>query len=218
MAGTSLQATVETKGAGKSKGMPPKVQAALEAAEGKWAAAKKRALAMKENMQDTAMCGMHVAETQGTVFATEVAAGYFGEDKLYVGGMDGPGVVGAAAGLWGLYEEATGGDGSHQLAVGNGLLATAIGRIGRRVGRKLAERGTQAPEQPPAPPAGPAVRGDDVGALRRITQTPAGSARMPMLMTPPAELPEPAAPKERKGKLLNWARRLRERESADRGE
>ncbi len=214
MPGTSIAATVEHKGAAKAKNLPAKVAAALTAAENKWASAKKSAALMRQNMRGTAMCGLNIAETQGAVFATEVAAGYFGEDKLYVAGIDGPGVVGAATGLWGLYEEATGGDGSHQLAVGNGLLATAIGRIARKMGRKLAEKSGGAPPPPPA------VQGDDVGALRRITHQNSAAPRMPMLMTPAADAPEPmpASKPERKGKLFNWAKRLRDREDGQRDE
>ncbi len=213
MPGPTIAAVVESKGGTKPKGTPAKVAAALQATQAKWEAAKRAASNLRTNMKDTAMNGVHVAETQGTVLATEVAAGYFGEERLYVGGVDAPGVLGAATGLWGLYEEATGGDGSHQLAVGNGLLATAVGRLGRSIGRKLADR-SGAPPAPGVPP-NPVVQGDDVGALRRITQQHATAPRMPMLMTPAAE-PEAAPPRaDRKGKLLNWAKRLREREGSD---
>ncbi len=125
------------------------------------------------------------AETQGTVFVASFAEGYLGEDKMDLGPVDMRLGGGLVVGGYGLYQAMSGKGGSHALAIGNGLLATGIGRIGRHAGRALAEKraaGTP-PAQTPAPAAAPApvaaapaqLKGDDIGEIARMVRMTPGT-------------------------------------------
>jgi hypothetical protein len=125
------------------------------------------------------------AETQGTVFAASFAEGYFGEEKMDVGPVDLRLGGGLLLGGYGLYQTMSGKGGSHSLAIGNGLLATGIGRIGRHAGKALADK-KNAPAAPPAPPpataapapttAGvPAIAADDIGEIARMVRMTPGT-------------------------------------------
>ncbi len=130
-----------------------------------------RAREVSEAVADAAIA---TAEMQGTVFAASFAEGYWGEDKMDVGPVDMRLGGGFLLGGYGLYQAMSGKGGSHALALGNGLLATGIGRIGRNAGRALVEKNAT----PPAPaaaapaPAAPAVKGDDFGAIARMIAGP----------------------------------------------
>jgi hypothetical protein len=86
---------------------------------------------------------------------------------------------------YGLYKSMSGKGGAHALALGNGLLATGIGRIGRHAGKALAEKkaGTTPPpaQTPdaapaPAPAAAPAqLKGDDIGEIARMVRMTPGT-------------------------------------------
>ena len=127
------------------------------------------------------------AETQGTVFAASFAEGYFGEEKMDIGPIDMRLGAGLALGGYGLYKSMTGKGSAHALALGNGLMATGIGRIGRHAGKALAEK-KNAPATPPAaaaaPAAAPATAGvpghpqlaaDDIGEIARMVRMTPGT-------------------------------------------
>ncbi|MDP2313870.1 MAG: hypothetical protein Q8P41_13265 [Pseudomonadota bacterium] len=141
-----------------------------------------KAKEMSETLADAVIA---TAETQGTVFAASFAEGYFGEEKMDVGPVDlrlGGGLV---VGGYGLYKTMTGKGGSHALAIGNGLLATGIGRIGRSAGKALAEKKgaassppAQVPAGAPAPVAAPVpaqLKGDDIGEIARMVRMTPGT-------------------------------------------
>ncbi len=123
------------------------------------------------------------AETQGVVFAASFAEGYLGEEKMDVGPVDVRTAGGLLLGGYGLYKTMSGKGGAHALALGNGLLATGIGRIGRHAGKALADKKNTpaAPAAPdaaaaPAPaPAQPAIKGDDIGEIARMVRMTPGT-------------------------------------------
>ncbi|MDP2309930.1 MAG: hypothetical protein Q8P18_28185 [Pseudomonadota bacterium] len=141
-----------------------------------------RAKEMSESIADAVIA---TAETQGTVFAASFAEGYLGEEKMDLGPVDlrlGGGLI---VGGYGLYQSMSGKGGSHALAIGNGLLATGIGRIGRHAGKALADK-KNAPATPPAqapapaPAAAPApapaqLKGDDIGEIARMVRMSPGT-------------------------------------------
>ena len=143
----------------------------------------------KEVTESIAEAMIATAETQGTVFAASFAEGYLGEEKMDLGPVDlriGGGLV---VGGYGLYQAMNGKGGSHALAIGNGLLATGIGRIGRHAGKALAEKkaapATPPPAQTPAPAAAPApvaagvpthaIAADDIGEIARMVRMTPGT-------------------------------------------
>lgn len=111
---------------------------------------------MKQHAEAGANALLMTAEVQGTVFLGSMAEGYFGEDRMRMGQVDLRGAAGVAVTGWGIYEAMNGRNGSHQLAFGNGLLATAIGSYGRQAGRIIAEKKAAGPAAP-APATAPAV-------------------------------------------------------------
>ena len=140
-----------------------------------------RAKEMSENIADAVIA---TAETQGTVFAASFAEGYLGEEKMDIGPVDLRLGGGLLVGGYGLYQSMSGKGGSHALAIGNGLLATGIGRIGRSAGKALADKNApatppvQAPAavQPPAAPPAPAqLKGDDIGEIARMVRMTPGT-------------------------------------------
>ena len=138
-----------------------------------------KARAMSEAIADSVIA---TAETQGTVFAASFAEGYFGEEKMDLGPVDMRLGAGLVLGGYGLYKTMNKKGGSHALALGNGLIATGIGRIGRHAGKALAEKkaaGTppaQTPDAAPAPAAAPAqLKGDDIGEIARMVRMTPGT-------------------------------------------
>ena len=95
---------------------------------------------LKENMGNLGDAMIHAGETQGTVFVASFAEGYLGEEKMDIGPVDLRLAGGVASAGYGFYNVMTGKGGEHALAVGNGLISTAIGRVGRNAGRALAEK------------------------------------------------------------------------------
>jgi hypothetical protein len=126
------------------------------------------------------------AETQGAVFAASFAEGYFGEEKMDLGPIDMRLGAGLALGGYGIYKSMTGKGSTHALALGNGLMATGIGRIGRHAGKALAEK-KNAPATPPAAAAAPAavpatagvarpqLAADDIGEIARMVRMTPGT-------------------------------------------
>ncbi len=143
-----------------------------------------KAREMSEQLADAVIA---TAETQGTVFAASFAEGYFGEEKMDIGPVDVRVGGGLILGGYGLYKSMSGKGGQHALALGNGLLAAGIGRIGRHAGRALAEKKT-APTPPaqtpaPAPVAAPVpatagvpqLAADDIGEIARMVRMTPGT-------------------------------------------
>jgi len=143
---------------------------------------------MKELGEQVAEAMIATAETQGTVFAASFAEGYFGEEKMDLGPVDMRLGGGLLVGGYGVYQAMNGKGGSHALAIGNGLLATGIGRIGRHAGKALAEKKTagltpppaQAPAAAPPPatagaPAQRAIAADDIGEIARMVRMTPGT-------------------------------------------
>ena len=139
-----------------------------------------KAREMSETVADAVIA---TAETQGTVFAASFAEGYLGEEKMDIGPIDVRVGGGLVLGGYGLYKAMSGKGGSHALALGNGLLATGIGRIGRHAGRALAEK-KAAPQTPPAAAPAPSVpaaapvaqlKGDDIGDIVRMVRMTPGT-------------------------------------------
>ena len=83
---------------------------------------------------------IYAGETQGTVFVASFAEGYLGEEKMDVGPVDLRLAGGIASAGYGIYNVMTGKGGEHALAVGNGLISTALSRVGRNAGKALAEK------------------------------------------------------------------------------
>jgi hypothetical protein len=163
---------------GQSKGALASAVGRLKNMGGKLA----RATAMGEQVAEAVIA---TAETQGAVFAASFAEGYFGEEKMDLGPVDMRLGAGLALGGYGVYKAMSGGGGSHALALGNGLLATGIGRIGRHAGKALAEKkGATPPAQTPAPAAAPApatagtppaIAADDIGEIARMVRMTPGT-------------------------------------------
>ena len=103
----------------------------------------------KETMEAGMEAAVATAEIQGAVLVGSSAEGYWGEEKMDVGPVDlrlGAGLLTAG---YGFYKVMTGEDaGSHFLALGNGLMATGIGRLGRKMGRALREKNDKPAERP----------------------------------------------------------------------
>ncbi|MFZ5480641.1 MAG: hypothetical protein ACOZNI_28015 [Myxococcota bacterium] len=175
----------------------------------------------KEVTESIAEAMIATAETQGTVFAASFAEGYLGEEKMDLGPVDlriGGGLV---VGGYGLYQAMNGKGGSHALAIGNGLLAAGVGRIGRHAGRALADKKnapatppatTPAPAAAPAPGAAPATAG--VPAARQIAADDIGEIARMVRMTPGTEGDDDVAGRRRRRKQ-RFIRARRDREEDD---
>jgi hypothetical protein len=165
---------------GQAKGALASAVGRLKSMGGKLA----RATEMGEHVAEAVIA---TAETQGAVFAASFAEGYFGEEKMDLGPVDMRLGAGLALGGYGVYKAMSGGGGSHALALGNGLLATGIGRIGRHAGKALADKkGAPPPAQAPAPAAAPApataglpapaaIAADDIGEIARMVRMTPGT-------------------------------------------
>lgn len=135
----------------------------------------------REQSEAVADAVIATAEIQGTVFGATFAEGYFGEEKMDIGPVDMRVGGGLVLGGYGLYQTLTGKGGSHALAIGNGLMAAGLSRVGRSAGKALAEKKAQPaaaqanPAQTPpnaAPAQLPAAQGDFGDLVRDIFLTP----------------------------------------------
>ena len=176
----TLQAAIEGKKIPDSK-----KNGVLAEALGKVKSMGGRFSKMKEVAEELGDAVIATAETQGVVFAASFAEGYLGEEKMDVGPVDVRTAGGLLLGGYGLYKTMSGKGGAHALALGNGLLATGIGRMGRHAGKALAEK-KAAPATPPAaaapaPAAAPATAGvpplaaDDIGEIARMVRMTPGT-------------------------------------------
>ena len=115
-------------------------QGALSLAVKKITNLSKRADGTKEAVTQTASAVVHTAETQGSLFLASMAEGYFGQNKLKVGGVDVRAPLGLLAQGYGLYEMMSGnGGGGHSLALGNGFMGSWLASVGVNAGQRLAE-------------------------------------------------------------------------------
>lgn len=103
---------------------------------------------LKENMGNLGDALIHAGETQGTVFVASFAEGYLGEEKMDIGPVDLRLAGGVMSAGYGIYNVMTGKGGEHALAVGNGLISTALGRVGRNAGKALAEKKDKKADSP----------------------------------------------------------------------
>ena len=147
MAGSALQ-TAMKKGADKVPDRQTK--GALGQAVDRISSLTRRADKTKAAVAQTGAKVVHTAETQGTLFLASMAEGYFGSDKLKIGGVDLRGPIAVAAQGYGLYESMSGKGGGHSLAIGNGLMGSWLASVAVKAGQKLKDKGAAAP----APPTG----------------------------------------------------------------
>ena len=138
---------------------------------------------VKEQSEAVADAVIATAEIQGAVFGASFAEGYFGEEKMDVGPIDLRLAGGVVLGGYGMYQTMSGKGGEHSLALGNGLVAVGVARVGRNAGKALAEKKDQKsdPAQVPQPtvqaanpnlPQLPAAQGDFGELVRDIFLTP----------------------------------------------
>jgi hypothetical protein len=116
---------------------------------------------LKENMGNLGDALIYAGETQGTGFVASFAEGYLGEEKMDIGPVDLRLAGGIASAGYGIYNVMTGKGGEHALAVGNGLISTALGRVGRNAGKALAEKREKKDEKKPEAAALPSDKGPD---------------------------------------------------------
>lgn len=154
-----------------------KAKGALSQAVGKIANLTRRADRTKEAVAETGAKVIHTAETQGSLFLASLAEGFFGKEKLTIGGVDIRAPIGIAAQGFGLYEAVSGKGGDHALSLGNGVMGSWLASVGVSAGKTLAEKKNQpsAPAQPAVP--SPAMRGEIAGPLREVLLTPEPTTR-----------------------------------------
>lgn len=144
-------------------------QSALGDAVSKIASLTRKNNITKEQMEETGEQVVNTGLTQGSLFLSSLAEGYFGPEKMKVGGVDMRAGLGVAATGYGLYQTITGEEGgAGYLAAGNGVFGSWLATVGRDAGQALAEKRNKGKDGAPAASAGPA-------------------ATQPNTVTPPAE-------------------------------
>ena len=116
---------------------------------------------LKDNMGNVSDSLIHTGELQGTVFIASFAEGYLGEEKMDVGPVDLRLAGGVVSAGYGIYNVLTGKGGEHALAVGNGLISTALSRVGRNAGKALAEKKDKKEEKKAESSSQPSTKGSD---------------------------------------------------------
>ena len=124
---------------------------------------KAKALQLRESGERLGMSLVDVGEVQVACFLPSLAEGFWGRDKMKIGGkVDYRLAIAVPIAGFGLYKAAKDGSGSHPLSLANGILASYIASLAVEAGEAIREkRGAKPPGgEPPAPPgAPPAVRG-----------------------------------------------------------
>ena len=170
-------------------------QGALSQAVGRLSNLGKKTEKTKEAIAETGAMVIHTAETQGTLFLASMAEGYFGKEKLEVGGVDVRAPVAIVTQGYGLYETMSGKkSGGHALALGNGLMGSWLASVGMSAGRTLREKRAAPAQQPatqqPAVTVTPVMQGNaEVLALPAPSLIPEPTVRGPereVLLTPAA--------------------------------
>ena len=147
------KALAKAMGEGPDKLSTNQMKGALAAAANKIGRVEKGAQMVKENIGATAACAVHATESAGSVFLASMAEGYFGKDKMKVGGVD-VRAGGLLLQAGGLIDMITGGKhgGAHFVAIGSGVTGSWLASLGRDAGAALAEkRATAAPVPQPQP-------------------------------------------------------------------
>ncbi len=175
MANSALQ-TALTKGADKVPDRQAK--GALGQAVNKIASLTKKADKSKLAVMATGAAVVHTTETQGTLFLASMAEGFFGSDKLKIGGVDVRAPIAIGAQGHGLYETMAGKGGGHSLAIGNGMMGSWLASVAVKAGKKLREKKDTSPSAPQ--PTG--MQGEQ---LAGVTPTPAPAPALPQ---PPPEV------------------------------
>ncbi|MCK6527715.1 hypothetical protein L6R50_09175 [Myxococcota bacterium] len=151
-----------------------KAKGALSQAVDKIASLTRRADRTKEAVAETGALVVHTAETQGSLFLASLAEGYFGADKLKLGGVDLRAPAAILAQGYGLYESISGKGGEHALSLGNGIMGSWLASVAVSAGRTLADK---AGKPAAAPAAGPAIRGEIGAPIREVLLTPEPTTR-----------------------------------------
>lgn len=147
---------------------------ALSKAVDKIASLSRRADRTKEAVTEAGAMVVHTAETQGSLFLSSLAEGYFGTDKLKVGGLDLRAPAALLAQGFGLYEAMSGKGGEHALSLGNGIMGSWLASVAVNAGRTLAEKGGRPAA---ALAAGPVIRGEIGAPVREVLLTPEPGVR-----------------------------------------
>ncbi|MCB9746755.1 MAG: hypothetical protein H6740_29550 [Alphaproteobacteria bacterium] len=172
-------------------------KSALGDALSKIASRDRQVAVSKETMANTANAVVNVIETNGALFLSSMAEGYFGEDKLKVGSVDVRAPLGIGLQGYGLYQMITGKKGGeHALALGNGVTGSWLSSVGRNAGQMLKQKasGVQATAQ--VLPAGPTMQGNYQPQLLpppQVIPHPAMAGHREVLLTPQGH-DEPASP------------------------
>lgn len=141
---------------GKKKVSDTKTRGLLGEALGEVEKLGGRLSAMRERTGEATEALLYTGETVGVNFVSNFAEGYWGEEKMDLGSVDGRTVAGVGLGAWGMYDLLRGKGGGHKLAIGTGLLCAGTGRMGRNAGKVFAEKQAQKKGASPAPAAAPA--------------------------------------------------------------
>ncbi len=173
-------------------------KSALAASVGQISKAKKAAIAIKENGGAAVSMVLQSAESGGTLFLASMAEGFAVSKgkSLKVGPVDLRLVGALPLQAWGIIDCLRGKGGGHQLAIGNGLMGSALASLGLQAGQALAEK--QAGGQTNATAAAPAQIPADDGLT--IAVTPSTQGGREVLLHPSAE---GVRPRHKKPKRLH---------------
>ncbi len=153
-------------------------QGALSQAVDRITSLTKRTDKAKEAITVTGGMVIHSAETQGTLFLASMAEGFFGKQKLELGGVDVRAPLAIVTQGYGIYEAMTGKrGGGHALALGNGMMGSWLASVGIAAGQTLREK-RNAPAQVAQQPAA------------TVTPTMQGTAEL-LSLPAPSLIPEP---------------------------
>lgn len=141
MAGSQLAAVMNGKKDIKNLSETA-ARSALAEAKTKLTRGQKALNTAKENSKATATMAFTTLEMHGTTALASFASGYRGPGGLNIGPVD-VRFTGAGLVAWGLFDCLMGKGGHHQLAVGNGLLASYIGEQAMAAGAMLAEKSAE---------------------------------------------------------------------------
>lgn len=135
MAGAFPASTTRGGSAPKTAAPPPKPtppDSTLGRVAGRAGNALKRLDTSKLAMRQTGAALIHTGETMATLFVGSMAEGFFGPEKLKLGGMDLRAPTGLATQAYGLYTIMTGEKGGeHALALGNGVTGSWLASVGQ---------------------------------------------------------------------------------------
>lgn len=161
-------------------------KSALGDAVGKIASLTRKNNITKEQMEETGEQVVNTGLTQGSLFLASLAEGYFGPEKMKVGGVDMRAGLGVAASGYGLYQTITGEDGgAGYLAAGNGVFGSWLATVGRDAGQALAEKREKAKAEAAAP-SSPAPDGTAQPQVVQVQPATGG-----LLAEPVRALPKP---------------------------